>query len=117
VFDGRNMLETLRLHVEATPQPPSRRLGKPLSPDLEQLILQCLAKSPADRPASANALDEALGRCNPLQSWTVADAARWWNEFEAAKAAECSPETPTAPHVTSTVHSDGSERVTVEPPA
>jgi len=116
VFDAEHMLEILRQHVEATPQPPSERLGKPISPDLEQLLLKCLAKSPADRPASASALAEALGSCTPLQRWTVADAARWWNEFEATKAAEKSAETPTGEHLASTVHLGQNELVTMERP-
>jgi serine/threonine protein kinase len=100
VFDSGHMLEILRQHVEVAPQPPSERLGKPISCELEALILQCLAKSPADRPPSAAALAEAIDRCQPAASWTTADATRWWNEFEAAKAADAPANTP-APRSTS----------------
>jgi len=106
VFHRGNMLEILRQHVEVAPQPPSERLGKPISFELEALILQCLAKSPADRPPSAVALAEALDRCQPLASWTIADAARWWSEFEAAKAVETAAEITMSPPTASTVRAN-----------
>jgi hypothetical protein len=111
VFDGGGMLEMMRQHLEAKPQLPSERLGKPISPQLEQLIMNCLAKAPKDRPASAEAMAEALRRCTPLQSWTVTDAARWWDKFEAVKACETSPDTLAATQVMPTAHSHKTELV------
>jgi len=105
------MLETLRQHCEVTPQSPSERLGKPISAELEALILQCLAKSPADRPPSAVALAEALDRCQPLVSWTSVEATRWWNEFEAMKTGGPPPETAASPPLGSTVRGNDAESV------
>ena len=68
-------------HVRAAPEPPSQRLGRPVSPGLEALILRCLAKSPADRPASTREMIDELARCEPLQPWTRADAQAWWSAF------------------------------------
>jgi len=34
----------------------------PVSPDLEELLMRCLAKNPASRPANARELDDALAR-------------------------------------------------------
>jgi serine/threonine protein kinase len=114
LFDGGHTLEILRQHVEVAPQPPSERLGKPISRELEALILQCLAKSPADRPASAIVLAEALDRCQTSTSWTTADATGWWNEFEAAKAAESPAKIPTSPPMASTARGDDTARLAAE---
>jgi eukaryotic-like serine/threonine-protein kinase len=51
VFSGETVVEVLSRHMLQEPQPPSVHLEKPLPDDLEQLVLRCLAKEPADRPA------------------------------------------------------------------
>jgi hypothetical protein len=79
VFDGRNILEIVRKHVATPPEPPSQRLGKPLSVELEELLLKCLQKAPEQRPASAEALADALAACVPSSPWTKHDAVRWWS--------------------------------------
>ena len=58
-------------------EPPSRhRAGLP--PDLERVVLRCLAKSPADRYPDADALDRALAACAAAAEWDFARAADWW---------------------------------------
>ena len=52
--------------------------GATVSPDLEALLLACLAKRPADRPASAHALRDRLRACTRAGAWTNARAAEWW---------------------------------------
>ncbi len=83
VFDANNVLEVIRHHLDTPPVPPSERAPRPLSTDLERLILACLAKSPDERPPSAAALAESLSRCVPLEPWTAADAQRWWRQHDA----------------------------------
>jgi len=57
------------------------------------VILSCLAKDPAERPESAQALAEVLRSCN-CRVWSRKDARLWWEEFgEAAKAEGASDET------------------------
>ena len=51
-FRGRTTVELARMHV-ATPPPKPSRLRPDIDPRLESVILQCLAKRPADRPSSA----------------------------------------------------------------
>ena len=84
VFQGQNMLDLLKLQATAVPQPPSQRLGKPVSHDLEHLLLQCLAKSTDERPATAGELIERLAACTVSDAWTPADARKWWDEFDHA---------------------------------
>jgi serine/threonine-protein kinase len=79
LFEGRTVVELCAQHLNTTPIPPSARLGYPVDESLEALLLHCLAKAPADRPASAVALHEALGNCQSAGSWTSEDARAWWH--------------------------------------
>jgi hypothetical protein len=93
VFEGESVIEICAQHVQATPQPPSERAGRKIDPDLEAVVLKCLAKQPDDRPATAEALDDELSRCPAATLWTRADARQWWRqnfatEGEAEPAAE-----------------------------
>ena len=78
VFDGRSILEVCAHHLHSVPDPPSTRLGAPVSADLEAVLLACLAKRPEDRPASAHVLRERLRACAAAGRWTNARAAQWW---------------------------------------
>jgi len=78
LFDFQNVAELLEAQVKSTPLSPAQRLGKPIAADLEQLILRCLSKSPEQRPASAEALEEALEKCASARTWTRHDAEAWW---------------------------------------
>lgn len=75
-FRGRNTIEVCAHHLHTPPDPPSRHA--PVPADLERLILACLAKNPAARPASAEELVRALDRCEAAQSWGAKDAETWW---------------------------------------
>jgi serine/threonine-protein kinase len=78
VFGGKSILEVCAHHLHSVPDAPSTRLGAPVSPDFEALLLGCLAKRPEDRPASAHVLRERLRACASAGSWTNARAAQWW---------------------------------------
>jgi len=62
-FDDPNSVRLLQMHVSDRPEPPSERLGQPVPPMLEAIILRCLAKSPDDRYADAGELAAALDAC------------------------------------------------------
>jgi serine/threonine-protein kinase len=78
VFQSQSAVEVLAHHLHTPPEPPSKRLGRPLPAELEDLVLRCLAKSPDDRPSSALAIRERLAHLPLVNSWTDDDAARWW---------------------------------------
>jgi hypothetical protein len=71
--------------VKDMPLRPSERLGKPVSSDLEELLMRCLAKSPAARPLNARELDEALSRCQSNGDWTREMAEDWWRKFSGSQ--------------------------------
>jgi eukaryotic-like serine/threonine-protein kinase len=83
-FTGRTVVEVLSQHLHATVVPPSERTHAPIPTDLENVILSCLAKSPADRPASASAVVDALRACQGMPSWAYAEARAWWSQRAAA---------------------------------
>jgi tRNA A-37 threonylcarbamoyl transferase component Bud32 len=78
LFEETKVEVLLELQARTMPQPPSQRAGRPISRDLEQLIMQCLEKSPERRPDGAAALDEALGHCASAGAWTRLESEDWW---------------------------------------
>ena len=79
VFQAATVVETCSHHLHSTPDAPSERLGQALAPELEGLVLTCLAKAPGDRPASALALLDALAALD-VAAWTRRDASDWWQQ-------------------------------------
>jgi eukaryotic-like serine/threonine-protein kinase len=92
VFEADSPLRMLIQHIQGTPIPPSIRSGRPIPPALEDLVLRCLAKKPADRPATADDIVDALDRIRLEHPWTQADAREWW-EANIIVPVERSPET------------------------
>jgi serine/threonine-protein kinase len=60
VFESDSPLQMILRHLQTPPEPPSRRSARPIPPELESLVLECLAKRPEDRPQSATAVAERL---------------------------------------------------------
>jgi eukaryotic-like serine/threonine-protein kinase len=79
VFTGRSIMEVCSHHLRTQPVPPSERLGARLPDDLEALILTCLEKDQAARPADARALRSALRACRDARTWSEDDARRWYD--------------------------------------
>jgi eukaryotic-like serine/threonine-protein kinase len=79
VFRGSSVMDVIAHHLHSIPEPPSVRLNMPVDPDLEQVLLACLAKRPDERTPSAHALRSQLRACAAAGRWTNARASEWWN--------------------------------------
>jgi serine/threonine protein kinase len=86
MFGGDSVIEICMHQVNTPPERPADRLGKNVSPDFEALLLECLAKNPAERPETAEELIDALDRCRSAAAWTRADAAAWWKKYAPGQA-------------------------------
>lgn len=84
LFHCLTLGEVLVHQLKESPERPSARLHKLVATDLEDLILRCLAKDPAERPATARTLEIALARCQNANDWTREEAEKWWQQHAAA---------------------------------
>lgn len=81
-FVSDNLVDLLRRHVMDPPAPPSQRLGREVSPELETAVLACLEKNPANRPQTARDVISLLRKCPEYGFWTVDDGDAWWGRYE-----------------------------------
>ena len=85
VFERDTPIQTLLSHLNDTPVAPSNRATQPIPEELDHVILECLEKDPAKRPASAEELGKRLQRCfGPAEEWTVSEARAWWTQVRQA---------------------------------
>lgn len=77
VFQANSPIAMLLCHARDEPVAPSRVSELEVPEALDRLVLACLAKKPAARPASADALAETLAGIGPA-AWGPGDAASWW---------------------------------------
>lgn len=78
VFEQDTPVRMLIDHLKTPPEPPSRKSGRMLPVDLEDLIMACLAKAPGERPQSALELAGRLEALQELYPWTQDQARAWW---------------------------------------
>jgi eukaryotic-like serine/threonine-protein kinase len=78
VFEGENAMQVMMQHAQAEPRRPSQRVDLPIPAALEDLILDCLAKDPARRPASAEVVSDRLDAVPLTSVWTAERAEQWW---------------------------------------
>jgi serine/threonine-protein kinase len=76
-FGDRPAMAAVAAHQHEPPVPPSAGRAGP-SPELDAVVLRCLAKAREDRFPDVASLDRALAACPEAGSWTEADAAAWW---------------------------------------
>lgn len=78
VFSGDTVVVTAMAHVQNPPVPPSHRTEQAIPPALEALVMECLAKDPAARPASVQVVSARLASTVPIDDWTQDAAHDWW---------------------------------------
>lgn len=79
VFQARSVVAMALAHVREDPQPVSLCAEFGIPPALDDLILACLDKDRARRPASARAVTEAILALQSAHPWTQAQAEQWWH--------------------------------------
>lgn len=80
VFHAETVEGVLDQKVKNEPADPLQAVGEGGNTDLIQIIMQCLAKNPQDRPASASQIMDALSKCAAGRSWSVTEAEKWWRK-------------------------------------
>ena len=70
-------------HAGTLPVPPSARTEGPIPAALDELVLACLAKDPADRPQTARELSRRLGQLGGAEAWSQERAREWWSAHQA----------------------------------
>jgi len=79
-FDYEKPIKVMIAH--ASEQPASTRDFNPDIPEeLDEVILRCLEKQPEDRFQDVATLRGMLERVPLAETWTSADAARWWQQY------------------------------------
>ena len=78
VFEGETAMQVMMQHVQAEPKRPSQRTDRPIPAVLEDLVMECLEKEPARRPASAAVVGERLSAVPLASAWTAERAEQWW---------------------------------------
>jgi len=79
VFTGHTPIETIVQHVKTEPTPPSVRSELPVPDALESIVLSCLAKSPDDRPQTADELARLLDAVPLHRQWDPDRSKAWWD--------------------------------------
>ncbi|MCA9322684.1 MAG: serine/threonine protein kinase [Planctomycetes bacterium] len=82
VFAADNPVQMASDHLSATPVPPGQRVGKEFPPELEKIVMDCLAKNPDDRPADAAAVIDRLEAIPLASRWTQSRARAFWEQIE-----------------------------------
>ena len=78
VFEGESAIQVMMQHAQAEPKRPSQRVDRPIPAALEDLVMQCLEKDPARRPAGAQVVSDRLEAVPLASVWTAERAEQWW---------------------------------------
>ncbi|MFT3698999.1 MAG: serine/threonine-protein kinase [Kofleriaceae bacterium] len=78
VFEAQTSAATMAAQLHETPTPPSARTELYIPPQLEHVVLRCLAKDPAERPQTADEVRQRLDQVHFPQRWSQERARKWW---------------------------------------
>jgi hypothetical protein len=82
IFDAETISEIHEKQLTLAPIPPSQRTTRPISGEMEQLLLRCLEKDMNLRPQSANELRARLLATPSAADWTPEAQAAWWDAYD-----------------------------------
>lgn len=84
VFDSSNPMQLVIDHVRTQPTPLSERAPQAIPEELERIVMSCLEKDAASRPATAGQLARDLAALRLAEEWTAERARTWWLEHAPA---------------------------------
>jgi eukaryotic-like serine/threonine-protein kinase len=87
VFPGNGVVQTMARHIHTPADPPSLYSLFRIAPELDAIVLACLAKSPDDRPDTAREVADRLAECEVDDRWGPEHARLWWESRLAPEAA------------------------------
>ncbi len=99
VFEASSAMQMVAMHVQGRPDRPSKHAPGTVSPELDELVLSCLAKDPADRPQDALEVARRLGACTWSEPWSQDRAREWWLTRDSASAAATPDYSPVADEI------------------
>ena len=79
VFVHDQPIHIVQMHLQEPPPRASQHSPFTIPPELDALLLECLAKKPDERPANAGILRHRLERIPFVERWNQEHAAAWWN--------------------------------------
>jgi serine/threonine protein kinase len=82
VFESEGVVARMADHIHSKPEPLSAS-GVEVPSELESLVMDCLAKDPADRPSSAAEVAERLHASVFSEPWNQERARLWWKAHAA----------------------------------
>ncbi|MFV1995795.1 MAG: serine/threonine-protein kinase, partial [Verrucomicrobiales bacterium] len=91
LFSAPGDVEVLHQVANVPPQPLSEFTALEVPPGLEELIMNCLAKDPGERPASAADMIESLEALEAAYPWSRQEAKAWWRSRASQAATPPSP--------------------------
>jgi len=78
-FGGVGPLDLFYQLTHAPRPRPSGSVDTPIAEPLDQLVVDCLATDPDDRPQTVVEILDVLNSLPKMSAWTAADAGRWWD--------------------------------------
>jgi serine/threonine protein kinase len=82
VFKAASPMLMLVQHLHTEPEAPSKAAPGPVPAALDELVLSCLAKQPADRPASVDEISARLREIRGDTPWSAERAREWWADVQ-----------------------------------
>ncbi|TXD36111.1 protein kinase [Lujinxingia vulgaris] len=82
-YEDSSAVKVMLKQINEDPPRPSEVLGRVIDADLEDLVMQCLSRKAAERPATMRELAEALEACGASARWDAAQAKAWWERHGA----------------------------------
>jgi serine/threonine-protein kinase len=80
-FQRETADQVMNAQVRDPVVPPSHHRAD-VPPDLETVVLRCLAKDPDERFQSAEEVETALTACASAHEWNAQMALGWWKKVE-----------------------------------